>query len=150
MTGDKEIKILTKEEIGYKTTDKLRKMWLLNPHDHHMLYVRVDGSFYGFTHMKGEDPEEWFWEAHGIQTELFPPEPPKSHKFTQEQLDRAPHHNILEKYAMGRNITQLNRARVFIFCPTQCINRFMVGLLCCLYHNLVYLAYQMLLLRKVF
>ena len=30
--------------------------------------------------------------------ELFPPEPPKSHKFTQEQLDRAPHHNILEKY----------------------------------------------------
>ena len=34
----------------------------------------------------------------GIQTELFPPEPPKSHKFTQEQLDRAPHHNMLEKY----------------------------------------------------
>ena len=92
------VKKLTKEEIGYKTTDKIRKMWLLNPHDHHFLYVRDDGSFYGFTHMKGEDPEEWFWEAHGIQTELFPPEPPKSHKFTQEQLDRAPHHNILEKY----------------------------------------------------
>jgi len=82
------MKKLTKEEIGYKTTDKIRKMWLLNPHDHHMLYVRDDGSFYGFTHMKGEDPEEWFWEAHGIQTELF----------TQEQLDRAPHHNILGKY----------------------------------------------------
>ena len=43
---------LTKEEIGYKTTDKIRKMWLLNPHDHHMLYVRDNGSFYGFTHMK--------------------------------------------------------------------------------------------------
>jgi hypothetical protein len=48
--------------------------------------------------MKGEDPEEWFWEAHGIQLELFPPEPPKKITFTQEQLDRAPHHNILEKY----------------------------------------------------
>ena len=92
------VKKLTKEEIGYKTTDKIRHMWLLNPHDHHFLYVRDDGSFYGFTHMKGEDPEEWFWEPDGIQTELFPPEPPKSHKFTQEQLDRAPHHNMLEKY----------------------------------------------------
>ena len=89
---------LSKEEIGYLSTDKVVKMWLLNPHDHHFLYQRADGSFYGFTHMKGEDPEEWFWEAHGIQLELFPPEPPKSHKFTQEQLDRAPHHNMLEKY----------------------------------------------------
>ena len=51
------MKKFTKEEIGYKPTDKLRKMWLLNPHDHHFLYVRDDGSFYGFTHMKGEDPE---------------------------------------------------------------------------------------------
>ncbi len=50
------MKKLTKEEIGYKTTDKLSKMWLLNPHDHHFLYQRDDGSYYGFTHMKGEDP----------------------------------------------------------------------------------------------
>ena len=57
------MKKLTKEEIGYKTTDKIRQMWLLNPHDHHFLYVRDDGSFYGFTHMKGEDPEEWFWDC---------------------------------------------------------------------------------------
>ena len=92
------MKKLTKEEIGYKTTDKLSKMWLLNPHDHHFLYQRDDGSYYGFTHIKGEDPEEWFWEAHGIQLELFPPPPPKKITFTQEQLDRAPHHNILEKY----------------------------------------------------
>ena len=89
---------LSKEEIGYLTTDKIVKMWLLNPHDHHFLYQRADGSFYGFTHMKGEDPEEWFWEAHGIQLELFPPPPPPKITFTQEQLDRAPHHNILEKY----------------------------------------------------
>ena len=91
MTSPKK---LSKEEIGYKPTDKLRKMWLLNPHDHHMLYVRDDGSFYGFTHMKGEDPEEWFWEPDGIQTELFPPTPPKK----QEVGTDAPHHNILEKY----------------------------------------------------
>ena len=89
-----QVKKLTKEEIGYKTTDKIRKMWLLNPHDHHLLYVRDDGSFYGFTHMKGEDPEEWFWEPDGIQIELFPPEPPKTPKVGTD----APHHNILEKY----------------------------------------------------
>ena len=57
------MKKLTKEEIGYKPTDKMYKMWLLNPHDHHFLYIRDDGSFYGFTHMKGEDPEEWFGNA---------------------------------------------------------------------------------------
>jgi len=89
---------LSKEEIGYLRTDKVVKMWLLNPHDHHFLYQRADGSYYGYSNIKGEDPQEWFWEAHGIQLELFPPEPPKSHKFTQEQLDRAPHHNALEKY----------------------------------------------------
>ena len=70
MTGDKEIKKLTKEQIGYKTTDKLAKMWLLNPHDHHFLYQRDDGSFYGYSHIKDEDPEDYFWEAHGIQLEL--------------------------------------------------------------------------------
>ena len=89
-----QVKKLTKEEIGYKTTDKIRQMWLLNPHDHHFLYVRDDGSFYGFTHMKGEDPEEWFWEAHGIQLELFPPSPPKKIEVGTD----APHHNILERY----------------------------------------------------
>ena len=29
---------------------------------------------------------------------MFPPEPPKPIKIPQEVLDRAPHHNILEKY----------------------------------------------------
>ena len=48
--------------------------------------------------MKGEDPEEWFWEPDGIQTELFPPEPPKSKPLTEEQIARAPHLNMLEKY----------------------------------------------------
>ena len=85
---------LSKEEIGYKTTDKITQMWLLNPHDHHMLYQRDDGSFYGFSHIKGEDPEEWFWEAHGIQLELFPPPPPKKIEIKKD----APHHNILERY----------------------------------------------------
>ena len=89
---------LSKEEIGYKITDKITQMWLLNPHDHHMLYQRDDGSFYGFSHIKGEDPEEWFWEAHGIQLELFPKEPPKSNPPTEAQIARAPHLNMLEKY----------------------------------------------------
>ena len=92
----KESNKLTAEEIGYKTTDKIVKMWLLNPHDHHFLYQRDDGSFYGYTHLKKEG--DWYWEAHGIQLELFSPPPPKKITFTQEQLDRAPHHNILEKY----------------------------------------------------
>ena len=30
--------------------------------------------------------------------EMFEPPRPKPHQFTQEQLDRAPHHNILGKY----------------------------------------------------
>ena len=92
------IKKLTKEEIGYKPTDKLSQMWLLNPHDHHFLYQRDDGSYYGFSHIKGEDPEELFWLPDGIQLELFPKKPPKSKPPTQEQLDRAPHLNMLEKY----------------------------------------------------
>ena len=47
-------------------------MWLLNPHDHHFLYQRDDGSYYGYTHIKDEPDgiEDWFWEAHGIQLEL--------------------------------------------------------------------------------
>ena len=97
---------LTKEEVGYKPTDKLVKMWLLNPHDHHFLYQRDDGSFYGWTNIKAEG--DWYWIAHGIQLELFPPEPPKSHKFTQEQLDRAPHHNALERhYGKGHKFEEV-------------------------------------------
>lgn len=87
---------LTKEEIGYKTTDKVSKMLLVNSHDHHFLYKRDDGSFYGYSNIKDEG--EWFWEAHGIQLELFPPEPPKKITFTQEQLDRRDHHNMLEDH----------------------------------------------------
>ena len=62
-------KKLTKEEIGYLPTDKVSKMLLLNPHDHHFLYQRSDGSFYGYSNIKSEG-EPWFWEAHGIQLEL--------------------------------------------------------------------------------
>ena len=92
----KESLKLTAEQIGYKTTDKIIKMWLLNPHDHHFLYQRDDGSFYGYTHLKKEG--DWYWEAHGIQLELFPPEPPKSNPLTKEQRARAPHIDMLEKY----------------------------------------------------
>ena len=87
-------KKLTKEEIGYLPTDKVAKMWLLNPHDHHFLYQRSDGSFYGYSNIKGEEPSEWFWQAHGIQLELFPPETPKKIDVCTD----APHHNILEKH----------------------------------------------------
>ena len=86
------VKKLTKEQIGYKPTDKISKMWLLNPHDHHMLYQRDDGSYYGYSNIKKEG--EWFWEAHGIQLELLPPPPPKKNDVGTD----APHHNILERY----------------------------------------------------
>ena len=64
----KEFKKLTAEEIGYKPTDKITKMWLLSPHDHHFLYQRDDGSFYGYSNIKKEG--SWYWQAHGIQLEL--------------------------------------------------------------------------------
>ncbi len=66
------MKKLTKEEIGYKPTDKVSKMWLLNPHDHHMLYQRDDGSYYGYSHIKDQEDgiDNWYWQAHGIQLEL--------------------------------------------------------------------------------
>ena len=59
---------LSKEEIGYKPTDKLIRMWLLNPHDHHFLNQKEDGSYYGWSNIKGEG--DWYWEAHNIQLEL--------------------------------------------------------------------------------
>ena len=67
-----QVKKLTKEEIGYKTTDKIRKMWLLNPHDHHFLYQRDDGTYYGYSNIKDSEDgiDQWFWEAHGLQLEL--------------------------------------------------------------------------------
>ena len=52
-------KKLTKEEIGYLPTDKVAKMWLLNPHDHHFLYQRSDGSFYGYSNIKSEGGNDY-------------------------------------------------------------------------------------------
>ena len=66
------MKKLPKEEIGYKITDKVSKMWLLNPHDHHFLYQRDDGTYYGYSNIKNSEDgiDQWFWEAHGLQLEL--------------------------------------------------------------------------------
>ncbi len=59
---------LSKEEIGYKPTDKIVKLWLLSPSDHHFLYQKEDGTYYGYSNIKGEG--DWYWQAHNIQLEL--------------------------------------------------------------------------------
>ena len=74
--------------------DKIVKMLLLSSHEADFLYKKEDGSFYVCHHRKSGDT----FSIPEIQLEMFPPPPPKKITFTQEQLDRAPHHNILEKY----------------------------------------------------
>jgi len=74
--------------------DTIVKMVLLSPHEADHLFKKEDGTFYWCHHRKGGDT----YSIPEIQLEMFPPPKPKSHKFTQEELDRAPHHNILEKY----------------------------------------------------
>ena len=74
--------------------DKIVKMVLLSPHEADHLYKKEDGTFYWCHHRKSGDT----FSIPEIQLEMFPPPPPKSIKISQETLDRAPHHNILEKY----------------------------------------------------
>ena len=61
------VKKLTSEEIGYDPTHPLVRMCLLNPHDHDFWYERPDGTWYGYSKRKDEDPEEYFWEVDGRQ-----------------------------------------------------------------------------------
>ena len=74
--------------------DKIVKMLLLSSHEADFLYKKEDGSFYVCHHRKDGDT----FSIPEIQLEMFPPPPPRKITFTQEQLDRSPHHNILEKY----------------------------------------------------
>ena len=74
--------------------DKIVKMVLMSPHEADHLYKKENGTFYWCHHRKSGDT----FSVPEIQMEMFEPPRPKPHQFTQEQLDRAPHHNILEKY----------------------------------------------------
>ena len=74
--------------------DKIVQMVLLSPHEADHLYKKPNGTFYWQHHRKDGDT----FSIPEIQLEMFPPPPPKKITFTQEQLDRAPHHNMLEKY----------------------------------------------------
>ena len=74
--------------------DKIMQMVLLSPHEADHLYKKENGTFYWCHHRKSGDT----FSIPEIQMEMFPPPPPKPIKISQEVLDRAPHHNILEKY----------------------------------------------------
>ena len=74
--------------------DKIVQMILFSPHEADHLYKKENGTFYWQHHRKSGDT----FSIPEIQLEMFPPPPPKSIKISQEALDRAPHHNILEKY----------------------------------------------------
>jgi len=74
--------------------DKIMQMVLLSPHEADHLYKKKDGTFYWCHHRKSGDT----FSIPEIQMEMFEPSPPKPIKIPQEVLDRAPHHNILEKY----------------------------------------------------
>ena len=84
MTGDNVI------EKG----DKIVEMLLLSSHEADFLYKKEDGTFYVCHHRKSGDT----FSIPEIQLEMFPKEPPKSNPPTEEQIARAPHLNMLEKY----------------------------------------------------
>ena len=84
MTGDNVI------EKG----DKIQQMLLLSSHEADFLYKKEDGTFYVCHHRKSGDT----FSIPEIQLEMFPKEPPKSNPPTEEQIARAPHLNMLEKY----------------------------------------------------
>ena len=84
MTGDNVI------EKG----DKIVQMLLLSSHEADFLYKKEDGTFYVCHHRKSGDT----FSIPEIQLEMFPKEPPKSNPPTEEQIARAPHLNLLEKY----------------------------------------------------
>ena len=75
--------------------DKIVKMVLFSPHEADHLYKKENGTFYWCHHRKDGDT----FSIPEIQLEMFPPPPPK--KFdppTEEQIARASHLNMLEKY----------------------------------------------------
>jgi hypothetical protein len=74
--------------------DRIVKMVLLSPHEADHLYKKKNGIYYWCHHRKSGDT----FSIPEIQMEMFEPSPPKPIKIPQEVLDRAPHHNILEKY----------------------------------------------------
>ena len=74
--------------------DKIVQMLLLSSHEADFLYKKEDGTFYICHHRKDGDT----FSIPEIQLEMFPKEPPKSNPPTEEQIARAPHLNMLEKY----------------------------------------------------
>ena len=75
--------------------DKIIKMLLFSPHEADHLYKKPNGTFYWQHHRKDGDT----FSIPEIQLELFPPPPPpKFDPPTEEQIARAPHLNMLEKY----------------------------------------------------
>ena len=74
--------------------DKIQQMLLLSSHEADFLYKKEDGTFYVCHHRKSGDT----FSIPEIQLEMFPKEPPKSNPPTEEQIARAPHLNMLEKY----------------------------------------------------
>ena len=74
--------------------DKIVQMLLLNSHEADHLYRKKNGTYYWCHHRKSGDT----FSVPEMQMEMFPPEPPKSNPPTEEQIARAPHLNMLEKY----------------------------------------------------
>ena len=74
--------------------DKIVQMLLLNSHEADHLYRKKNGTYYWCHHRKSGDT----FSIPEIQMEMFPSEPPKSNPLTEEQIARAPHLNMLEKY----------------------------------------------------
>ena len=74
--------------------DKIVEMLLLSSHEADFLYKKEDGTFYVCHHRKSGDT----FSIPEIQLEMFPKEPPKSNPPTEEQIARASHLNMLEKY----------------------------------------------------
>ena len=74
--------------------DKIVKMVLFSPHEADHLFKKEDGTFYWCHHRKSGDT----YSIPEIQLELIPKEPPKTIPQTEEQIARAPHLNMLEKY----------------------------------------------------
>ena len=74
--------------------DKIVQMLLLSSHEADFLYKKEDGTFYVCHHRKSGDT----FSIPEIQLEMFPKEPPKSNPPTEDQIARASHLNMLEKY----------------------------------------------------
>ena len=88
------MKGLTTGDNVIEKGDKIVQMLLLSSHEADFLYKKEDGTFYVCHHRKSGDT----FSIPEIQLEMFPKEPPKSNPPTEEQIARAPHLNMLEKY----------------------------------------------------